>query len=73
MALTLFKGDKEKRTVFEEWTAERCAVLSASERRFIYRRKGITRLETLVSQKAEDVSAQIVGASLGHHIHDAAR
>jgi len=68
MPLALLKGEKEKHAVFVQWTSQRPAVLSASERRFVYRREGITRLKTLVPQKAKNISLEFVAPTLGYYV-----
>src|SRR5437660_4995267 len=73
MTLTLLKRGEDKRAILNQWPTERAAILRARERRLVDWREGVARLKTLVAQKAEQVTAPVVRAALGHNIHDPAR
>ena len=73
MTLTLLKRKEEKRAVLVQRPAKRAAVLSARERRLGDWREWIACLKTLVPQKAEKVSPEIVGSAFRYDVHHASR
>src|SRR5439155_26323208 len=73
MSLTLLKRSKEESAVLAKRAADRAAILRSGERRFGNRSERVARLETLVTQKAKNISVQIVRAGFRHHVDDAAR
>src|SRR5437660_9539095 len=73
MTLTLLKRGEDERAIFNQWSTDRTAILRARKGWLSDGREWIARLKTFVAQKAEEVTAPIVRAALGHNIHDPAR
>ena len=73
VTLALFEGRKEEQTIFSQRTAEGRTVLSAGERRLVDRREWVTRLETLVSEKAENIPPEFIASSFSDDVDHAAR
>src|SRR5438132_5982772 len=73
MTLTLLKRGEDERAIFNQWPTERGTILRARKGWLSDGREWIARLKTFVAQEAEEVTAPIVRAALGHNIHDPAR